>query len=1126
MNRIRVYGLTCIAMVAAVAARATTIVMPTDEQLIAKSPVIVSGTVLSTSTVERDGAIWTEASISVARVLKGSADMTITVREMGGALGERITKLYGTPEFSQGEHVLLFLEPSPRGGYRTMDLYVGKLSEGKQLDGRRLWLRDDIGAEVTLLNANFDEIHAKNIQRDAAAFETFVAERVAGRPGLKNYGVENPVLVKETNRTGGVQANFTLISEPTVYRWRSFDSGTTAQWYSSGTQTGYSGGGVTELQTGISSWTGYSSAKIYYAYAGVRSGSLGGLSGPNGANEVLFNDPLNEISGTYNASTGGVVGTGGFNGVSGSVNWTGPFVADATHTTTTYRAYGITEGNLTIQDGVSPGAGIGSTRLAEILAHEFGHTLGFGHTEVTGSLMSAYVTGLGPSLRADDQVAARWLYPNGGGGSPGTQVPAGPSGLVASPSGSSVFLSWADNASNETGQSIYYATGNGAFTKATDVSANATSATLSGFAAGTYRFYVIAFNSAGNSAASNTATATVVGTQINAAFSFTPQSGTANVTTFTFYDETQGSVSSRLWNFGDGSTSTFAVASHVYKAAGQYTVTLSVTGGGTSSQVSKTVVVTSALAAAFTWSPSSPTTNDTISFADQSTGGVSSWYWTFGDGTFSQQQNPTKKYTTAGTYSVMLSVTRGSETSYVSKSLAVAASTPTTPPVSYRSVVSAAAQQNGIGGTSWRTELSLFNAGSQGANITLLFLPGAGGSMISRSLYLAPRQSATYANTLLDLFGMANGAGALAIEATSAGANADLRVTSRTFTSGSIGTYGQAVPDTQADALETTLYLTGIQSNAAYRTNIGLVNRGSIDVATTLTLYNDDGGVVSTANVTIPANNFQQSSLATYFPEVAGRSYDVLSMRMTASSNSVIACASIINNTSQDPVYVQAIPARNGNSLTLAAVGRANGANGTFWRSDVTVFNETSSRTTYTLRYAGTTKTLSLGARETVMLADIVTQMGLGQGMGPLEISWSSGTTPIVTSRTYTTDENGGTYGQSVDPIEAFGNQMFVPGLRSDFNYRSNVGFLNGGTEAEQLTISLLSPSGFELASTTITLQPNELMQQGVTVLFPGVSASAGSFTLQMRGDANAKVFAFGSMIDNASGDPVFFAGR
>ena len=146
--------------------------------------------------------------------------------------------------------------------------------------------------------------------------------------------------------------------------------------------------------------------------------------------------------------------------------------------------------------------------------------------------------------------------------------------------------------------------------------------------------------------------------------------------------------------------------------------------------------------------------------------------------------------------------------------------------------------------------------------------------------------------------------------------------------------------------------------------------------------------------------------------------------------------------------------------------------------------------------------------------------------MGPLEISWSSGTTPIVTSRTYTTDENGGTYGQSVDPIEAFGNQMFVPGLRSDFNYRSNVGFLNGGTEAEQLTISLLSPSGFELASTTITLQPNELMQQGVTVLFPSVSASAGSFTLQMRGDANAKVFAFGSMIDNASGDPVFFAGR
>src|SRR6185436_5759324 len=104
--------------------------------------------------------------------------------------------------------------------------------------------------------------------------------------------IENPVLVHD-GKEGGARENFTLLSEPRVYRWTTFDTGGSAAWYSSGTQTGYTGGGVTEMQTGMASWNNYASAKIRYTYSGVRTGSLGGLSRSNGANEVLFNDPLN-----------------------------------------------------------------------------------------------------------------------------------------------------------------------------------------------------------------------------------------------------------------------------------------------------------------------------------------------------------------------------------------------------------------------------------------------------------------------------------------------------------------------------------------------------------------------------------------------------------------------------------------------------------------------------------------------------------------------------------------------------------------------------------------------------------------------------------------------------------------
>ncbi|HEX6177302.1 MAG TPA: hypothetical protein VF057_03015, partial [Thermoanaerobaculia bacterium] len=115
MNRIRVYGVTCVLMLAAAAARATTIVMPSDEQLIAKAPVILAGTVTATQPVEREGKIWTESSIAVARVLKGNANDAIVVREIGGEINGRYTKLFGTPELAKGERVLMFVEPRADG---------------------------------------------------------------------------------------------------------------------------------------------------------------------------------------------------------------------------------------------------------------------------------------------------------------------------------------------------------------------------------------------------------------------------------------------------------------------------------------------------------------------------------------------------------------------------------------------------------------------------------------------------------------------------------------------------------------------------------------------------------------------------------------------------------------------------------------------------------------------------------------------------------------------------------------------------------------------------------------------------------------------------------------------------
>ena len=239
----------------------------------------------------------------------------------------------------------------------------------------------------------------------------------------------------------------------------------------------------------------------------------------------------------------------------------------------------------------------------------------------------------------------------------------------------------------------------------------------------------------------------------------------------------------------------------------------------------------------------------------------------------------------------------------------------------------------------------------------------------------------------------------------------------------------------------------------------------------------------------------------------------------------ISAYASVVDNRTQDPIYIQARPAETGGSLTIPVVGRSTGANGTFWRSDLTFFNTSPNAVTLTLRYNGAAKSLFIGGSDTAVVDDVMSEFGLTSSSGALQVEWSASSGPVVTSRTYTSVAGGGTYGQSIDPVAAFASRAFVPGLRNDGSYRSNVGFVNGGSETEFFQVILLSPSGTELARKGMTLIPGQQMQTSVTALFPNVSLPAG-FTMQAEGDANAKLFAYGSMVDNASGDPVFFAGR
>ena len=52
----------------------------------------------------------------------------------------------------------------------------------------------------------------------------------------------------------------------------------------------------------------------------------------------------------------------------------------------------------------------------------------------------------------------------------------------------------------------------------------------------------------------------------------------------------------------------------------------------------------------------------TIQFTDKSIGNPASWFWNFGDGTNSTEQNPTHTYSAAGNYTVNLTASNANGT--------------------------------------------------------------------------------------------------------------------------------------------------------------------------------------------------------------------------------------------------------------------------------------------------------------------------------------------------------------------------------------------------------------------------------------------------------------------------------
>ncbi len=178
-----------------------------------------------------------------------------------------------------------------------------------------------------------------------------------------------------------------------------------------------------------------------------------------------------------------------------------------------------------------------------------------------------------------------------------------------------------------------------------------------------------------NSCGSKQSTQTInVGGAPTSSFSAIPTTGCAPLTV-NYTDNSVGSPTSWSWSFPGGtpSTSTQQNPTVVYNNSGTFDVTLAV-GNSIGSDVSTQnsyIVVNDVPVVGFTAS----NTGNTVTFTNTTTSG-STYSWDFGDGNTSTQTNPSHTYSTAGTYTVVLTATNACGTQQSTQTISVGSGVP------------------------------------------------------------------------------------------------------------------------------------------------------------------------------------------------------------------------------------------------------------------------------------------------------------------------------------------------------------------------------------------------------------------------------------------------------------------
>jgi len=396
---------------------AATYVMVADEDMVDGAARVAVVRVLGREVVEVGGRVFTDYLVEPLRTYKGAARAgVLTLRRPGGILPDgRATIIPGLPEMIVGQEALVFMIERHDGAY-GFEHYLLGLFHLQTIEGRQVAYRSIDTPVIDLDNparqhrrASLEVAHRA---RDLDGFGRWIEDRVSGREqGREQVGdyyleegfLQGHVLAPFVNFDDGAGNNFHR------HEFSPGQNGKTKVFLGGGGLKGLKQKGKKALKEGLKWWTKVISGRYL---ARKKRKATGGLARRDGFFAWVFNDPNDEIAGSFSCTTGGVLAIGGFHVSVGPPHApTGSGVASGSQ-----GYWDITESDVVFQDGIDCKFA-GRTRrsrdklIGEIGAHETGHGHGQTHSGVAAATMAPMLhdDGRGGKVKADDIAGAKAL---------------------------------------------------------------------------------------------------------------------------------------------------------------------------------------------------------------------------------------------------------------------------------------------------------------------------------------------------------------------------------------------------------------------------------------------------------------------------------------------------------------------------------------------------------------------------------------------------------------------------------------------------------------------------------------------------------------------------------------------